>query len=79
VLIFLLVVSGPGVAHFEASSRRQSIFDEQRGKLIDYHHNLFLQIFCQEFVACLTVFKILLEKQPAARLKNFQLTVRKTC
>ena len=44
------LVLGPGVAHFKASSRRQSIFDEQGGKVKRLSpktvHTIFLSGIC---------------------------------
>jgi len=59
--------------------KKQSIFDEQGGKVKRLSPKIVHTIFYQEFVTCSTVFKILLENLLAARLKIFQLTVRKTC
>jgi len=47
-------VLGPGVAHFKASSRRQSFIFlmNKEEKLKDYHQKLFIQFFYQEFITC---------------------------
>jgi len=45
-------VLGPGVAHFKASSRRQSIFLMNKEEKLDYHQKLFIQFFYQEFITC---------------------------
>ena len=46
------LVLGPGVAHFKPSSRRQSIFDEQEGKVKRLSPKPVQTIFYQEFVTC---------------------------
>ena len=46
-----LLVPGPGVAHFKASSRRQSIFSmNKEERFIDHHQKLFIQIFVRNLL-----------------------------
>jgi len=82
----VLLLPGHWVAHFEATSTsRQSIFDEQGEKvkrllLPKTVHVIFLSGICY-LLNLLKGFQNPVKKQLVlvARLKNFYLTVRKTC
>jgi len=74
------LVLSPGVAHFKASSRRQSIFYEQGGKVKTLSPKPVHTIFSSGICNLLNGFQSPAKNQLlAARLKNFQLSVRKTC